>query len=174
MKSSISGFPVLILAAALSMSWLPQAAAVPAFIPISPVTHPDVVHVGDTSLSRDGARIIRRDRHRKHRVERHERRHERVQKSAKRHHNHKKLAQRRHDGHRYAYNQRPDRQYLYQFGNGAQGYSDNRRIRRFDEAYGGDNHYRHYRKPRIYRMESFGYNPKPQAPLKDILTAVPD
>jgi len=179
MKRSITGIAVLALAAALSTGLASYANSAPPIMSMKPASNSVVIHVDDSSqsLSREGARIIRRDRHRKHRIERHERRHERGQKSAQHRLKHHRLAHRRNNNDRYAYNQRPDRQYLYQFDGSADKFRDGRHVRRFGDAYDGDHRY-HYHgrptKPRIYRMESFGYSAKPQMPLKDILTATPD
>ena len=200
------------LAATLSIAGLAPAGAAPLFVPTVP---PAALHVVQTTdgdgIGRDGARVIRRDRHR--RGERHARpRHEGHKQAQRRHEGHRE-AKRRHHDNRYAL-RRDERPRLGYDRNGPRlgydrdgtrlGYNrsydrnrdghDNHRGPKFihpdrDDRrhewrdyygygdYGHDdwNHDRYRHKPRLYKMESYGYKTAPaNGALKDVLTAVPD
>ncbi len=185
MNRSFAGMPLMALAAALSITCLAPASPAPAYISMTPAASSHLVHVDENahSLSREGARILRRDRHSERRGEPYKRlhrgRYEPSRKFAGQGPKGHRLAHRGKDR-RYGYNDRPDRQYLYQFGTqpSLHRYRDERRERRHGYVHRHDNpgQFKGYgRKPRSYRMHSFDYSTRPaKGPLKDILTAVPD
>jgi len=190
------------LAATLSIAGLAPAGAARLFVPDAPPAVQHVVQINDgDGIGRDGARIIRRDRHRERRGERHVRpRHEGQKQVYRRHEGHRE-AKRRHRDNRYAL-RRDERPRLGYNRDGPRlgydrdgerlgynrGHDDYRgprlihpsrdhRRKEWRDEYGHDdwNQDRYRHRPRLYKMQSYGYKTVPaNGTLKDVLTAVPD
>ncbi len=171
------------LAAAASIAGIAPAAAVtPVELPVATANH--VVQVKDgEGIAREGARIIRRDRHRERRSERH----------ARPRHDAQKQMHRRREAHRQERRRNDDDSYTLRRDESRTIRRD-RHLNRYDrhpgpkfirpggskghyESYGyrGGRHDGYGRKSRIYKMQSYDYKSSPSnGALKDVLTAVPD
>ena len=188
MTRFLPGISVAVLATAFSLAGLAQAVAASVFMPKVAASRPEIVRISDSAngLPPEGARIIRRDRHREHRIERSERPHGDGYRVEHRRNHDKRFAYRHHQNDRLGYNRAREGGvrlgYNRSLDSGRYAYN-HRPYRHWDKGrherpdFYGDNWnqgegYRYKR--RVYKMESFGYQPAPhQGPLKDILTAVP-
>jgi hypothetical protein len=194
MTRFLPGICVAVLGGALSLIGLAQAVAAPTFMPNVEASKPEIIRISDSVkiIRREGAHIVRPDRHREPRIERSARPHQNGDKVAHRRHQDKRFAYRGQqndrlgynrateggvrlgynrslEGSRFAYDHRPDREYIYRYGD--EGRYEQRDFYG-DDNWNGNDEYRH--KKRLYKMQSFGYETAPQqGPLNDILTAVP-